>query len=800
MLKKITTALLVALVSTVFAVSAAASPIPPRGSTTIVPNRLTVRWEDESHAPRTIDTFRIFGFNVAQLRNMVSILNGTVSDRRDGSWQIHASGTPVPFRAISFHHQREIDYIINHTPIRNHAGTLIYPNQPGWVFLPDYEYNWASVRDVINAMNLELIDVIDDPEAGHTEVIVRMIRPSPTPEPGPPVPPPGRPITRPDRPGLTLSVSPSALRVSDTSLVAEAIVSGTAGGPITFDRGNLPGAVELRPDGNIITVTARPLRAGEAPVNDTFNVTVIRDGIRAPITVQVNLGQNYALITYDLSGGVAHPENPGQTEVRIGQLLPRPGDPTCPNGRVFVGWFADAARNYPFNFDQPIEEYNVGLFAGWTDAAAPGPHVVTFDADGVITTQTVAHEGLATRPADPPRAGYTFDGWFDIAGDEWNFATPVTAPITLSAKWTRIPPVYHTVTFVGGNVPPQAVRHNGLVTRPADPPRAGYTFVGWFDETGNPWNFAAPVVGNMTLTATWEVTPIVHTVAFINEGEIVTQPVVHGEQVGRPYPDPTRAGYTFDGWFTAAGVPWNFGNPVNGNMTLTARWTAIVDPDIDDLRELRLRFVEDDIWTPNSLEVYADELARYLAATDAVLAAYPNVTQAEIDAAYEGLSRLYNELLVPLGILPELLESVHNYLVDNGMPQRTWFTEVYTSYDLALDIVNEIVDGNNIVFARNCVCDPESIVCVCDSVPGTIANMKRVLLLIELIDLYEEVHYILADLDWRPAEFDEPELAMLYGVYDYVFDILSYTFPHTGQQFVTAHTLLSIALDRFQSA
>ena len=44
-----------------------------------------------------------------------------------------------------------------------------------------------------------------------------------------------------------------------------------------------------------------------------------------------------------------------------------------------------------------------------------------------------------TRPADPTRSGYSFQGWYTAAnGDtQWNFADPVTGNMTLCARWTQ---------------------------------------------------------------------------------------------------------------------------------------------------------------------------------------------------------------------------------------------------------------------------------------------------------------------------------------------------------------------------
>ena len=41
----------------------------------------------------------------------------------------------------------------------------------------------------------------------------------------------------------------------------------------------------------------------------------------------------------------------------------------------------------------------------------------------------------------------------------------------------------------------------------------------------------------------------------------------------RPFPDPTRKGYLFDGWFIGE-IAYDFSKPVTDNLTLTAKWTT----------------------------------------------------------------------------------------------------------------------------------------------------------------------------------------------------------------------------------
>ena len=48
-------------------------------------------------------------------------------------------------------------------------------------------------------------------------------------------------------------------------------------------------------------------------------------------------------------------------------------------------------------------------------------------------------DGKLVKPADPTRDGYTFGGWFtdEACTQAYDFSTPVTADLTLYAKWTK---------------------------------------------------------------------------------------------------------------------------------------------------------------------------------------------------------------------------------------------------------------------------------------------------------------------------------------------------------------------------
>ena len=69
-----------------------------------------------------------------------------------------------------------------------------------------------------------------------------------------------------------------------------------------------------------------------------------------------------------------------------------------------------------------------------------GTFAVRFDTDGgsEIEPTMVEYDDLVPKPAAPTKSGYTFTGWEDANG-AYDFNTPVTAPLTLTARWEEVP-------------------------------------------------------------------------------------------------------------------------------------------------------------------------------------------------------------------------------------------------------------------------------------------------------------------------------------------------------------------------
>ena len=147
-----------------------------------------------------------------------------------------------------------------------------------------------------------------------------------------------------------------------------------------------------------------------------------------------------------------------------------------------------------------------------------------------------------------------------------------------------------TVTFDanGGAVSPatRKVVKGGYIGELPVPVKSDYEFNGWFF---NPlFNFDAAKAtdvasGSLTLYAKWtDKTPTTWTVTFDGNGGTVgesSREVTKGAAVGQ-LPSATRAGWTFNGWFTApdGGMEINADDTVVDDIDLYAQWTQSGDP------------------------------------------------------------------------------------------------------------------------------------------------------------------------------------------------------------------------------
>jgi uncharacterized repeat protein (TIGR02543 family) len=158
-----------------------------------------------------------------------------------------------------------------------------------------------------------------------------------------------------------------------------------------------------------------------------------------------------------------------------------------------------------------------------------------------------------------------------------------------------------------------------MATEPTAPTRSSYTFGGWYTDAActTAGTFASDAVTtNITLYAKWTPTSTTYSVTFDSQGgsAVAAQTVASGGTATEPTA-PTRSGYTFGGWYTAAsgGIQYSFSSAVTGGITLYARWSNTAD-DSEDFSG----------GTPDAIFAVGDSAAAWNAAQTAIAAGGDN--------------------------------------------------------------------------------------------------------------------------------------------------------------------------------
>lgn len=136
------------------------------------------------------------------------------------------------------------------------------------------------------------------------------------------------------------------------------------------------------------------------------------------VTFHPNNGEADTTTTVNDGGAVAQPTAPVRQDY------------------VFAGWYRDSALTTPWTFATDIVLADVELYAKWEDVRSS----VAFDSCGGTDVSPVKFNigSPIAAPAAPVRNGYEFSGWYTSDGEAWDFSTPVSAEMTLSAHWREL--------------------------------------------------------------------------------------------------------------------------------------------------------------------------------------------------------------------------------------------------------------------------------------------------------------------------------------------------------------------------
>lgn len=149
-------------------------------------------------------------------------------------------------------------------------------------------------------------------------------------------------------------------------------------------------------------------------------------------------------INYNANGGVGSHIGPDINLCDTDTVLSLEETGITNDGYTFTGWNTKpdgSGTNYKPGDVIKLTD-NLTLYAQWKEVKEE--YTVDFESNGgtSIDSQTVPSDKTATKPNDPTKQCYIFDGWYTDDGtfeNEWDFNTPINENITLYAKWIEDP-------------------------------------------------------------------------------------------------------------------------------------------------------------------------------------------------------------------------------------------------------------------------------------------------------------------------------------------------------------------------
>ena len=206
---------------------------------------------------------------------------------------------------------------------------------------------------------------------------------------------------------------------------------------VTFDsNGGSSVASTIKEHGATIGTLPTPTRTGytltgwytaKTGGNKISNSTIITKNI----TYYAHWTKKKYTVTFDANVGSSVASMTREHGATIGTL------PTSTRtGYTLVGWYTAKTGGDKISSSTTVTA-DVTYYAHWTK----NNYTVTFNSNGgsAIASQTVAYGNKATKPTNPTREGYAFEGWYSNSGltSKFNFNTTITKNTTIYAKWIK---------------------------------------------------------------------------------------------------------------------------------------------------------------------------------------------------------------------------------------------------------------------------------------------------------------------------------------------------------------------------
>ena len=248
-------------------------------------------------------------------------------------------------------------------------------------------------------------------------------------------------------------------------------------------------------------------------------------------------------------------------------------------GFNFEGWYLDSNLTQKYNYEELTG--NTILYAKWEDSK----YTVSFETNrgSSVAAQEILYNNTVTKPNDPTRSGYIFEGWYSDAAltSEYNFNTLVTENITLYAKWTAVEYTISFVTNNGENLDSITYTADDASLNIQELSKTGYTFEKWCIDKELTTGFEFKqyeTSGDLTLYAKW--VPVVYTIKYYDGTQLNLGPSSYTIEDSIALPTATKSGYEFAGWHENSDLSgdaiFSINEGTTGNKEYYASWNESV--------------------------------------------------------------------------------------------------------------------------------------------------------------------------------------------------------------------------------
>lgn len=244
------------------------------------------------------------------------------------------------------------------------------------------------------------------------------------------------------------------------------------------------------------------------------------------------------------------------------------------DGYTFIGWFADAACETPFDFESYFAQTDKAavttVYAGFEEIIE-----IFYYVDGMPTwTQVVSDDTAAAIPNEPGKAGYSFAGWYDKEGDgaklfdfKAYFASEQKTDVNVYAHFERIAEDAVQISYFADGQPWRTQTVQGGVATPETipaPTKEGYIFKGWYEDETFETQFdleafmAEQDKSSIAVHARFDEIRVKLT--YMSQGAEHKAVEVTIESAEPTVAVPTKSGYEFIGWFEdeACEIPFDY--------------------------------------------------------------------------------------------------------------------------------------------------------------------------------------------------------------------------------------------------